>query len=167
VNLHPDRRALVLRSVEVVPGAHLRWLERISRLPLGTLRHHLGVLVDDRLVDIEYDRRFKRYYPAAMADPYRRAWDALRQRPSRRIVEAVLASPPTSQAELARRLGLANSTLNLYARRLTALGVVREEAGALAVIDPDTVAAVLARANPSLLDELTDGALEMFDGLEG
>lgn len=159
-----DRRGVALRAVRAVPGAHLRALERLSRLSLGTLRHHLGALVDDRVVLLERDRRYARYYPAEMPRPARRAWDALRQRRTRLIV-ADLLQGPCPQARLASGLGLPAATVHMYARRLEALGVAVDGPGGLRLVEPAAVRAVLASLRPTALDQLTDGAIDLFDAL--
>jgi predicted transcriptional regulator len=160
-----DRRQLVLQSVLTFPGSHLRALERISGLPLGTVRHHVRTLLETRQVAMENDRRFRRFYPAAMPTDARRIWDALRSRQARSIVNALLESPASSP-ELARRLNLPQSTMRLYSRRLRILGVTEDRAGALALREPALVSATLLSIHPSRLDLLTDGAIGLFDALE-
>ncbi len=162
-----DSRSMVLRSVETVPGAHLRSLQRISRLPLGTLRHHLGRLVSHHDVDEEQDRRFKRFYPAAMAPRTRRAWDAIRPRQTRAILEVLLEAPAIRQTVLSRRLSLPDSTAHHHIRRLKDLEIVAETNGLLHLPRATEVAALLAAVRPTFLDELTDGAIGLFDQLEG
>lgn len=165
---HPvvDRRGLVLRAVDAVPGAHLRNLQRITRLAWGTLRYHAGTLVDQGAILAEADRRFLRYYPAPMPVQARRTWDAVRSRQTRLIVEALLAHP-CSQATLALRLGQAPSTTHRHVARLRTLGVLVETAGTLRLTWPQDAQHLLATRNPTLLDRLSDGAITLFDQLEG
>jgi DNA-binding IclR family transcriptional regulator len=92
-------------------------------------------------------------------------WDALRQRQTRNLV-AVLLEAPATQSDLARRLGLASTTLHTYAHRLIALDVVEERHGQLALRCPAVVSATLASVNPTALDLLTDGAIGLFDQLD-
>lgn len=161
-----DRRGLVLRAVDTVPGAHLRSLQRITRLAWGTLRYHVDVLADRGDIRAELDRRFLRYYPAAMPAPTRRTWDALRAHPTRRILAALLETS-WSQGALADRLRLAPSTAHRYLNRLKDLGLLREEEGSLHLVWPDTARTLLQGINPTLLDQLTDGAIALFDQLDG
>jgi predicted transcriptional regulator len=160
-----ERRGVALAAVQTVPGSHLRALQRISGLPLGTLRYHLRLLVDQCQVEMERDRRFRRFYPVAMESEARRVWDALRQRQTRALV-ALLLEAPARQSDLARRLGLANTTVHTYAHRLMALEIVEERGGRLALRSPAVVAAILDSVNPTAWDLLMDGAIGLFDQLD-
>lgn len=163
---HPERRAVVLHAVHLVPGAHLRGLQRITGLAFGTLRYHADVLVGAGRVRAEHDRRFVRYYPMAMPPEERRTWDAVRLRVTR-VLLAALVEAPRTQAELAAAAGLGSSSVHRYARRLRDLGVAHESAGRLWVSWPDTARRLLAAVDPGYLDRLTDGAVDLFDQLDG
>jgi hypothetical protein len=94
----------------------------------------------------------------------RRVWDALRTRPVRDVVRALLQEPATP-LQLAVWLDLPQSTARLYARRLRMLGVTDEKCGTLVLRAPELVSATLLSINPSRLDQLTDGAIGLFDAL--
>lgn len=158
------RRGAVLTAVHTVPGSHLRALERISGVPLGTLRYHLEQLVVTRQVDSEPDRRYRRFYPAEMDIRGRRVWDALRQQQVRALVAALLAGP-ASQTDLARTLGRSLSTVHQYINRLRSLGLVAPQGSQIALRDASTVRAIMETINLTVLDRLTDGAIGLFDEL--
>jgi predicted transcriptional regulator len=158
------RRLVALHAVATVPGSHLRALQRISRLSFGTLRYHLDALVDERLVAQEADRRYLRYYPFAMPRDARRIWDALRLRQTRAVVQELLHEPGLPQAGVARRLALPPASVNMYVRRLRELGLVWAD-GPLQLSRPDAVKAIMQGIRPTFLDDLTDGAVDLFDQL--
>lgn len=159
-----SRRVVALRAVTTVPGSHLRALQRISRLSLGTLRYHLAALVDERVVAAEPDRRYVRYYPSAMPGEARRVWDALRLRQTRAVVQELLRHPGLAQAEVARRLAWPAASVNMYVRRLRGLGLLAAD-GPLALAHPESVRAILRDIRPTYLDRLADGAVGLFDQL--
>lgn len=160
-----EPRSVVLQAVRTVPGSHLRSLERMCRMPLGTLRYHLDLLLARRDVAVEQDRRYRRFYPGDMQIAYRRVWDALRQRQTRAIVLALLQGP-LGRSEIAFALGLSPSSMHLYGQRLKALGVVREANGRLELAEPQVMDAVLQGVDPTRLDLLVDGAISIFDQLQ-
>jgi predicted transcriptional regulator len=156
-----NRRNVALAAVHAVPGSHLRALQRISRLSLGTLRWHVASLVEGREIESEWDRRFARYYPVAMRTDTRRIWDALRERQTRLVVTALLHERHDTQSGLAIRLGIPAGTLNAYVQRLRRLHVL--DAEGLSLRDAASVRVILDSVHPTYLDRLTDGAIGLFD----
>ena len=158
-------RDLVLHAVQTLPGSHLRGLQRLTRLAFGTLRYHANALVQQHAIRSEADRRFLRYYPLGMPAATRRTWDALRSRPTRLIARALLEAP-LPQGTLAARLGLAASTMHRHASHLRRLGVVMDNRDSLQLAWPEETRRLLGSINPRLLDDLTDGAISLFDQLD-
>lgn len=161
-----DARALLLRHIRAQPGCHLRELERNLPLSLGALRHHLDRLHDEGLVRVEFDRRYKRYYPADMPVLSRRAHAALRQAKLRAVVLALAQRPGARHAELSRALGVPRSSLSAYLRRLQHLGLVRAVPGDGYALDPGVPVARVERLQATRLDRLADAALSVLEEVE-
>jgi predicted transcriptional regulator len=157
-------REEILRYVAAHPGCHLRELERRLPRSLGALRHHLDRLEEQGLVRAEFDRRFKRYYPPGLPTASRAAIAALRQARLRDVAEAVLHRPGVRPSELARALRIPPSSLTTYVRRLVQLGLLAARAdGGLEVPDRGLLEDALRRVRPTLLDRLSDGAVEVLE----
>jgi DNA-binding transcriptional ArsR family regulator len=162
-------RQEILRAIEEHPGSHLRALERILPFSLGALRHHLRRLEEAGLIRVEYDLRFKRYYPQAMTQELREACAALRQRQMRRIMVLLLSRPGMSTREISSTLGIGRSTLGGYLLRLKQKGAVlkqQDELGGWILASPKTVEAALIAYRPSFLDRVVDGALQVFEEVD-
>jgi len=159
-------RQTILRCIEEHPGCHLRALERLLPYSLGALRHHLSQLEEIGLIRVEYDLRFKRYYPQAMGADLRETCAALRGRNMRRILVLLLSNPGLTSPQIASKLGLARSSLGLYLRRLRQKGLIVKGAaldGTWTLASPKTVEAALVTFHASFMDRVVDGALEVFD----
>lgn len=158
-----ENRRTVLRLVAQHPGAHLRELERLAGLSLGSLRHHLDRLEGLGLVRAEPDARFKRFFLTGIAALPRRAAIAVRQGRLRRILAALLEAP-RSHGQLADSLQIPRPSLTTYLRRLVALQLVQADAhGRFSVRDPSAVRDALALQHASLLDRLVDDALRLLE----
>lgn len=165
----PDPRERLLAYVATHPGAHLRELGRAVPLSFGALRHHLDRLEKEGRLRVEFDRRFKRYFPAGLDAPTRQMMTALRQRPLRRILVSLAADPGQRHADLGRRLSIPASSLTAYLQRLKALGLVVVLPGApktYAAVDPEQVRQGLRSLRPTVTDRLVDAVTEVFQDLE-
>src|SRR5690242_12879091 len=144
-------RQEILRAIEEHPGSHMRALERILPFSLGALRHHLRRLEESGLIRVEYDLRFKRYYPQAMTQELRDTCAALRQRQMRRIMVLLLSRPGLSTREISATLGIGRSTLGGYPLRLKRKGTLlkqQDELGGWVLASPKTVEAALIAYEP-------------------
>jgi DNA-binding IclR family transcriptional regulator len=159
-------RQAILRAIEEHPGSHLRALERLLPFSLGALRHHLRKLEEAGLIRVEFDLRFKRYYPQAMTQEFRETCAALRQRQMRRIMVLLLSNPGASTREISATLGVGRSSRGSYLLRLRRRGVLlkqQDELGGWVLVSPRTVEAALIAYKPSFMDRVVDGALEVFE----
>lgn len=157
-----DRRKKALHLVQDNPGLHLRALGRLWPASFNSLRHHLDGLEREGAVRVESETGYKRYFAAPISAPSRRAAMALRQRQMRRILLAALERPGLRASEAAASLGLAESTVSAYVRRLRALGVLTGGPG-LTVADAAALREAMALLRPTLMDRLVDAALAVFD----
>ncbi len=147
------------------PGLHLRELERVSDMNLSTLRYHIDYLVKHRLVDVEQDKYYRRFFERrGPAGAERRILSALRQRALRRIVLHCLeAGDPVPYQDL-RSLGVPASTLAVHLSELTRRGILerisygRESAYRLA--DADQVRHLIFAYRSSFLDAIIDHLYE-------
>jgi DNA-binding MarR family transcriptional regulator len=124
-------RADILECVSRVPGAHLRGIERMTKLPLGQVLYHLDRLERMGLVVSSKDAGFRRYYLVKdVGRTEKKYLAALRHQVPRRIVLTLLEAPGQAHKDLQGRLEVAGSTLSFHLERLLASGVlVRQKVG--------------------------------------
>jgi len=81
-----ETRKAVLDCIRRFPGIHLREIQRKLDMPMGSLEYHLIFLERHRLVSVERDGHYKRYYAARSGIKDRTLLSLLRQETPRRIV---------------------------------------------------------------------------------
>lgn len=147
------------------PGLHLRELERRSRLPLSTMRHHLRFLEAHHLIETLEDRNQKRYFSRlASTREDRPLIAALRQAALRRVVLYLLESGHVAAyQDILAATGVPPSTLAVHLAELTKRGVlVREPVGRESryrVAEPERIIRVLHTYRASFFDALVDHLL--------
>ena len=162
---HSPRQAILL-CIQEHPGCHLRALERLLPYSLGALRHHLKQLEEVGLIRVEYDLRFKRFYPREMGADLRETCAVLRSRSMRRVLVLLLSTPGLTSTAVASRLGMPRSSLGHYMRRLRQKGIIVRDSALDAtwtLSNPQAVEAALLTFKSSFIDRVIDGALEVFD----
>ncbi|HTD81580.1 MAG TPA: right-handed parallel beta-helix repeat-containing protein, partial [Thermoplasmata archaeon] len=115
-------RGRVYQYVELNPGAHFNAILAGLRMNNGALVYHLEVLQKEGLVTSRQDGMYRRFYPRDVQPP-----PILENGTSEvqlRVLKAVQEMPGITQKELARILGLRQSTLAYQVDRLTAMGYV-------------------------------------------
>lgn len=126
---HPRREELY-EFVRINPGTSLRDAQQALDLGWGSAIHHLATLERHGFLASRRSGRHRRFWVLAEKplDEIRR--EALLAEPTpRRILEMLTLEPNLSQAELARRLGLARSTVHHHVTRLDAAGLVPKASG--------------------------------------
>ena len=164
-SLEPDvtegPRADILECVSKTPGAHLRGIERMTKLPLGQVLYHLDRLERMGLVVSSKDAGFRRYYLVKDVGRQEKKYlAALRHQVPRRIVITLLETPGLAHKDLQGAVGVAGSTLSFHLERLMASGVlVRQKVGGAqqyAVADPGVARFELVFYRESFQDEEVD-----------
>ncbi|HWG90346.1 MAG TPA: winged helix-turn-helix transcriptional regulator [Candidatus Thermoplasmatota archaeon] len=142
---HAVRRDLLTR-IEQAPGITVGALAASAALDYKTVSHHARVLADFRLVERHVDGRLNRLYPAGgLAHPLRPLQEASATATAVALLRAVASEPGVHPALLARRLGLAKSTVKWHMDRLLERGILQAEAGAGTLslrVSPQYVAAL-------------------------
>jgi DNA-binding transcriptional ArsR family regulator len=120
-----QERVLKLDAVRARPGIHLRGLQRDLRMPIGSLEHHLRLLLKHQLVVSHKDGRRRSYYPSGQTEQEDIPWlHCLRQDTWRRLLAGLLDDPEGDVDRFSQRLGLARSTVAYHLRRLNKAGLV-------------------------------------------
>lgn len=164
--LEYETRRRLYHIIEDEPGLHMRELERRSRVPLSTLRHHLRYLREHKLIEVLEDKNVRRYFATLLAEAAdRRALSALRQESLRRVLLFVLARGGAADyQELQAGIGIPPSTLAVYLSQLVDRGLLdRRSLGRESryeAVDPERTIRLLHRYRASFLDALVDHLLD-------
>lgn len=149
------------------PGLHMRELERRSRMPLSTMRHHLRYLTEHKLIDQHEDKNVVRYFATTLIEPAERAViGALRQGALRRVLLYLLhEGGAASYKDIAAAIGAPPSTLAVYLATLTDRGILARRAlgreSRYEVLDAERVVRLLHTYRASFLDALVDHLLDV------
>ncbi len=125
---HPVRDD-ILSTVSQEPGISASELGRRTQCGWGTLVYHLSVLEREKMVWSAREGRHRRYFAQGGVNySDRDAIGLLRNTSSRRLADAVRASPGIIQKDLSRILDLSPSTVAWHVERLEGAGLVLKEA---------------------------------------
>ena len=122
--LEHETRGMIRGYVIANPGDHFNSIKDGLALNNGTLAYHLHVLEKEGIVRSVKDGKFRRFFPAEMKIPLN---GELPTKVQRLVLEIVLETPAISQKEIAKLLGLSQSTISYHLDRLKELGLVRAE----------------------------------------
>lgn len=115
--LENETRRRVYEAIAGEPGTYVAAIVEATDIPRGTVRYHLRILEDERLVDVETVGGKRRYAPAG-DDVHLAA--ALVDGPARAVLEAVARFEPVTVGGLADEVDRAPSTVSHHLDRLEA-----------------------------------------------
>jgi len=118
-------RGRVYQFIELNPGEHFNAIRHSLDLNIGTATYHLEVLSREGLIKARQDGIYKRFYPANVPIPPSNGNGI--SEVQLRVFNLIKEAPGVTQKELARLLGVRQSTLNYQVSRLEDRGFVTEE----------------------------------------
>lgn len=133
---HPlknGRRKRIYEQLEEKGIVHVRELQRLTDIPLGSLSHHLRVLEEAGLVESVPYSNYKAYLVSEEDLDHRakRRLAPLANETRRRVVETLIAKEASCQDELAERLGLTQGAISRQLRKLIDAGLVERKSDGL------------------------------------
>lgn len=160
--LELEARKITFEAVRENPGIHLREIDRVLDVPLGTIRYHLRVLEKKELVTSRKEGKYTRYYAKGEIDRYDKDRLAvLRKELPRTIILFLLEYPGSSHKEITEAMAVAPSTISYHLKRLKDDGMIREEDG-YHVEDEEKIADLLIQYRQTFLDSLVDRFVRMW-----
>ena len=118
-------RGRVYQYVELNPGAHFNGIRTALEMNNGALVYHLEVLQREGLLRSRTDGMYRRFYtPGTRSPPVLENGTSEAQL---RVLKAIQEMPGITQKELARVLGLRQSTLAYQVDRLAGMGYIAGE----------------------------------------
>ncbi len=129
---HPTRLR-IYRHLLLLPGDHFRSIVRTVGLGLGTVSHHLDVLIESGLVHVEKSNGRTRYYPRGEGSAsernelYMKHWNYRDLR--LRILMSLRELGHARLGTVARHVGVSRQLAAYHLARLEELGLVKRENG--------------------------------------
>ncbi len=161
IELEPRKK--IYESIRENPGAHLRQLDRMLEIPLGTIRYHLRVLDKRSLIVSRKEGKYKRFYVRGdidSSDKDRLA--ALRKELPRTIILFLMEYPGCTHKEISEVIDVAPSTLSYHLKNLREKNMVTYEKNQYCVKDEEAVADLLIQYRRTFLDNLVDRFVRMW-----
>ncbi|OLD03315.1 hypothetical protein AUG19_03940 [archaeon 13_1_20CM_2_54_9] len=163
-----DGRVRVKLIISLLPGVHLRELQRLLGMSFNSTRYHVDRLAKTgEIVRVE-DGGYSRIYTAGISDAERPLFALVRGETDRKILESLSANSWLSHKQLANLTGLAKSTISKHLAELAGLGIVKTrqmgEAGVVYELQHrEQIRSLLGSHNPSLLKKASDRFIELWD----
>lgn len=122
--LQQDRRRTLHERIRTHPGLSARELQRSLGLGWGETAYHLKLLSAAGLIRRERGGHRDYYFVLDVTWGDRKLLLLLRSPSERRILVAIFEKPGMTFPEIAKRIGLAMSTVSFHLRHMLDLGVV-------------------------------------------
>ena len=166
--LELDARRAVYHLIRKFAGCHFRELERISGLPSGTLKHHLGFLARNGLVSRVKEDNSLRYFPRDFSSSDKSLMGMLRQGSLRKILLFILVRKQCMHKDIVEFTGLSPSTVTWHLMKLERGGIVEATRSGRTtryriIADKDVIIKLLITYKGSFLDSLVDHVIEMWE----
>jgi predicted transcriptional regulator len=158
----------LLGIVKLLPGVHLREVQRRTGLGLGDTVYQLRKLESLGLIDSERRGRYRRYYSSEIKAADRSSLSLLLNSNRRQIIVCLLEEGALNVSDLSSRLEVGKSTTLWHLRMLESAGLVvpsRDADGKAIWLlhDPGRAKRLLPRLRPSKFDRLSESFLESWD----
>lgn len=125
---HPGRSA-IFSAIQKNPGIHLHGLARETKTTIGTLRHHLHMLIDTEKVserhnaaDVSFYENDGTYTPVQQV-----VLRHLRNETRKKILCILLDNPSSGRDEIARETAMNGATITWHMNRLEKDGIIQAQ----------------------------------------
>jgi len=158
----------IRRLVSLLPGLHLRELQRLLGMSFNSTRYHVDKLTAAGEILRTEEGGFSRLYPIGTSDTDKALYAALRRPTDRQILATMFETGRVSHRELCTRTGFAKSTVTEHLRRLVEIGAVAGRISIESMVEyeltnPNRVEALIRIQNPTLLRKATDRFIDLWD----
>ncbi len=168
--LELSSRKKIYKEIEKAPGIHFRELQRRTKLAIGSLQYHLEVLQKRHLIKAMKKGKFTRFFPVygEHSEDEKTTLSLLREESVRRIVLYLIQRRATNK-QLAKKLGLAPSTVSFHMQKLIEAGLVKKKRTGKKTYffleNKQQAKALIIGYKKSFLDELVDSFVEMWEAI--
>jgi predicted transcriptional regulator len=129
LDLDHSNRTRVRVLVSLLPGLHLRQLQRILGLSFNSTRYHVEALTKTGEIVRTEEGGYSRLYPIGTSEYDRTVYSLIRGTSNRKILSCLQRGGSFSHKQLSDATNLAKSTISEHLARLIEVGVVRTNQG--------------------------------------
>jgi predicted transcriptional regulator len=162
------QRNRVKLVVSLVPGIHLRELQRVVRLSFNSTRYHVDTLSrSGEIVRVEQEG-YSRLYPVGIGEKEKTLYSILRNKTNRAIITALDSKKAgLTNKDLSDSTGLAKSTVSERLKQLLEEGIVETRSTSQERVytlkDPDSLLPVLKNTNETFLERTAERFVGLWD----
>jgi predicted transcriptional regulator len=154
--------------ISLVPGIHLRELQRILGISFNSTRYHVDYLSHAGEIERVDQGGFSRLYPCGINEQHRTLFAALRNKTKRMILSTLARGTGLTNRQLADITGLSKSTISEHLKSLKEDEVVQTELsthlGVVYVLrNPQEVSKLLVASEETMLRKATQRFVELWD----
>ncbi len=160
-------RAKIVELVSLLPGIHLRELQRMLGVSFNSIRYNIEILSKSGEIVCEKSSGYSRLFPVGLSESDRVIYSALRNRTAKMIVLELERGQQLTNKELSERTGLAKSTISEHVHELLLSNIVHltltDGGFKVELCDPERVNEILTRQarENGIVESFTD----LWDGL--
>jgi predicted transcriptional regulator len=115
VNAQNPNRTRAKLIISLVPGIHLRRLQKLLGASFSTTRHHVEALEQRQEIVSSDDGRYHRLYPAGMDDGLKAVYTSIQSETARRVLRALAgARGGLTNGDISQIVHLPRSTVSEY-----------------------------------------------------
>lgn len=158
----------VLQFIRDNPGCHMRYVKREVKMSMGTIQYHLNLLEKQGKIVSENQNFHKYYFPVGLFKiEEREILKILNQETAREIIMIILEKRDPTQAEIAKHVGIAASSINWHLKRIEETGIIEHvQEGKFKKyklrISTQQVISIMKNYHPNLWSKLSNRLAEMF-----
>ncbi|MHB8565472.1 MAG: winged helix-turn-helix transcriptional regulator [Nitrososphaerales archaeon] len=125
MSIKNQSRAKIIELVSMLPGIHLRELQRTLGVSFNSIRYNTDLLSRSGEIICERTSGYSRLYPVGTSESDKLVYSAIRNRTTRRILVQLGKSAQLTNKELTEHTGLAKSTISEHVHALLLSNLVR------------------------------------------
>jgi predicted transcriptional regulator len=169
LNSDNANRNLTKQVISMLPGIHLRRLQKLLDTSFTTTRYHVANLERDGEIVRSRDGRYDRLYPIGMPEDLKSQYACLQSETARAILHLLVEKPDEmTKTDISATAKLAGSTTGEYITLLEGAGLVRraftsDGRTVYGVKDAARVLPLLAVFKRNLLGVTTDNFVDLWD----
>jgi predicted transcriptional regulator len=166
-----DKKDLILRSIEDIPGVRHRELLRLTGLSNGVLTYHLSTLykLNQIRIDRQKSSKMTRYYTVNIPSNEISIIGYFRNNTTRQIIIFLLEHDLCTFNEIVDNIKKAPSTISWHLKRLREAQIISIRQGneyqLYTLTNSESVAQILYKYKESFVDRIVNNYAEMIEDL--
>ena len=162
-----DRSQIVLDVIEKNPGIRFNEIMRITDIRNGTLSHYVKKLEDNGHIQLERTPRVTRAYPVGIGEHEATLCKYLTMPTQRKLILFLLKKEVATSVEIRKFLEKSPSVVSVNLNELFRMKIINKKydipSNKYSVKNPTEVVGILKEYYPSLIDQLSENTIEMFE----